>query len=144
MPKKFKPKFYINPKKFEYLVQKNRQKLPQGKHRRVYTFYPWELEMDIPTGIRELLRWNPKDHSISHTVVVDTFDPEGKLKTTVGKATWREAKDNYYKELRDKIREEVKQSIKTSVVIPEPYNPQGLTTIDLSKLTTAGDIDVNS
>jgi hypothetical protein len=60
--------------------------------------------------------------------------------------TWQEnkkARDAYYAEVRAQVLEEVRASLEVPVAIPGIHDPEGLTTLDLDNLTSAGETDAN-
>lgn len=128
MPKKIKDPKRITRKKSKYLMAKQQKTLPKGKHRRIFQFLPSEL------GVQEPVKNEYRERRY-YTAVVDTF----KAPVYMSKQEAKKAAAEYYAQIRREILTELRQSMQSTIVIPEVFDPEGLTTIDLSSLTTAGE-----
>lgn len=125
--KKIKPDFRMTSRKFLRLMSQRKERLPPGKHRRVFQFLPSQLGLEVDGDEYKLRR--------HHSVVVNTFVPPPGLK---GKEL-KKAKQAHYTRIREEVLQELKAQLEGTILVPEAYDPSGPTTIDLSKLTTAGE-----
>lgn len=128
MPKKIKDPKRITRKKFKHLMAKHQRALPKGKHRRIFQFLPSELGIEEPAK-------NEYRERRYYTAVVDTF----KAPAYMTKQEAKKAAAEYYAQIRREILTELRQSMQSTIVIPEAFDFDGPTTVDLSSLTTAGE-----
>ena len=107
---------------------KNRYAVPQGFTRRLYDFTPEETGVAVPIGAKR------KDFVISQSQLVKNYEPKPHLNHTENK----KARDAYYKQQREEVLERVRASVSMPIVQPGSHDPEGLSTIDLENLTSAG------
>jgi hypothetical protein len=115
--------------KILHLMGKQGSPVPQGHSRRLYDFWPSETGVEVPPGE------NPKKYVISKSEVVPDYKPSLELSHKENKA----ARDAYFSGLRENLLNQVRESVNMPVIKPEPHNPEGLTTLDLDNLTSAGE-----
>lgn len=89
----------------------------------VFRFTTEELGLEKPLLAEKGKVW-PADYCVDF--------PYTMKKRTDGK-TWKE----HYRDTRAKALEEYRANTQTSIVVPDAYNPDGVSTIDLDAITTA-------
>lgn len=119
--------------KIMHLMGKQGAPVPPGHSRRLYDFWPSETGLDVPDGD------NPKKYVISKSEVVPDYKPSPELSHKENKA----ARDAYFAGLRSNLLDEVRESVNMPIIKPEAHDPEGLTTLDLDNLTSAGENDAD-